>query len=61
MADGDQQVEWCLVKHVRFPIPWDTVMGRYPSEIDAVNALNAVMLRPQWVTSYAVEKRVKGG
>ncbi len=57
----DENVEWVIAKHVRFPIPWDTVIGRYPSEADAVAALNVIMRRPQWFTEYAVEKRVKGG
>jgi hypothetical protein len=60
MAD-EQAVEWVVVKHVRFPLPWDTVLGRYPTELDAINALNAIMIHPQWFTTYAVEKRVKGG
>lgn len=61
MADGEQQVDWCLVRHTRFPIPWDAVMGRYPTELDAQNALNAVLLHAQWFTTYSVERRVKGG
>ncbi len=61
MADGDEQVEWVVAKHVRFPYPWDTVIGRYPSEIDAMNALNALTANRQWFTTYSCERRVKGG
>ncbi len=58
---ADDNVEWVVVKHVRFPLPWDTVLGRYPSELDAINAMNAIMINRQWFTTYAIEKRVKGG
>ncbi len=58
---ADENVEWVLVKHVRFPLPWDTVVGRYPTEEDAINAFNGISYNRQWFTSYAVEKRIKGG
>ncbi len=60
MADGNE-VEWCVTKHVRFPWPWDTVIGRYPTEMDAQSALNVILQHPQFFTTYAVEKRVRGG
>ncbi len=61
MADGDTEVEWVVAKHVRFPLPWDVVIGRYPSELDAQKALDAVRDHAQWFTTYSCEKRVKGG
>ncbi len=57
MADA----EYVLVKHVRFPIPYDQDLGRYQTELDAQNALNAILLNKQWFTTYAIEKRVAGG
>ncbi len=57
----DVTTEWVVAKHVRFPYPWDTVVGRYPTEMDAQSALNGLLRNPQWFTNYWIEKRVSGG
>jgi hypothetical protein len=58
MAD---ETEWVVVKHVRFPLVEDDVLGRYPDEASATRALNDLLRNRQWFTEYAVEQRVKGG
>ncbi len=58
--DPARETEWVLVKHVRFPMVEDTVIGRYPSETDALRAYNEVQQHRQWFTEYSVEHRFRG-
>jgi len=57
---ADEETEWTVVKHVRFPIVEDTVIGRYPTEADAISAFNHVTSNRQWFTEYSIEHRLKG-
>lgn len=50
---------WTLVKHVRFPIPSDEAIGRYPNEMTCQNeAYLYTEQRAQWWTTYGCELRV---
>ena len=51
--------EWVVVKHVRFPIPEDTVIGHYATVADAQLAFNTLLANPQWFCRYSVEHRNK--
>lgn len=53
--------EWVTVKHVRFPIPGDEVVARYPTYEDALLGLNALLANRQWFTEYSIEKHNRGG
>ncbi len=61
MADTPQpdNTEWVIVKHTRFPVVSDDVIGHYPDANSAMMAFNQVMSNPQWFTSYTVEHRNK--
>lgn len=58
---ADDNCDWVVVKHSRFPFADDVVIGRYPDEASALKACNDAMLHAQWFCSYGVEKRIKGG
>ncbi len=51
--------EWVIVKHTRFPVVQDTVVGHYPTANDATLAFNQIMSNPQWFTTYSIEHRNK--
>lgn len=49
---------WTLVKHVRFPIPSDEAIGRYPNEMTCQNeAYLYTEQHAQWWTTYGCELR----
>ena len=61
MADAPaDNTEWVVVKHTRFPIVADEVVGHYSTEADANKALNDLLRTRQWFTEYGVEHRLKG-
>lgn len=51
---------WSLVKHVRFPIPADEVIGRYPDYTSCQYAAYTNTQNNQWWTKYSCEQRVYG-
>ena len=59
MADAVPGAMWCVVKHVRFPLSSDEIMGWYPTEIDAIAAYNQLIrIRPMF-TEYSIEHRFR--
>lgn len=59
MADPVPGAMWCVVKHVRFPLSSDTIVGWYPSELDAIAAYNQMIIIRPMFTEYTIEHRIR--